>query len=84
MTTKKISSAKRTLLEELSGVRMREHREAKDVPKKLDDNKHIYSTIYYSCLDTGLSPRIISIAVCDVSTWLIWFSTLEDICFIIE
>ena len=69
MTTKKISSAKRTFLKALSSARMQEHREAKDVLKKLGDNKHIYSTIYYSCQDTGLLPRITSIAVCDVSTW---------------
>lgn len=57
-----------------TGVRVSEHREAKSILSKIDNNKSNYCAIHYSCQsfydnDTGLLPRITSIAVCDLDTW---------------
>jgi len=56
----------------ITNIRMREHREAKETLKTIANNKHNYSTIHYSCQsfsDSGLIPRITSIAISNVSTW---------------
>jgi len=53
----------------ITNMRKREHREAKRILEWIEHYKYNYSTIHYSCksfCDTGLIPRITSIAICDV------------------
>jgi len=55
-----------------SNMRMREYREAKQVLKSIEKEKSNFCTIHYSCegfLDSGLIPRITSIAIVDFDTW---------------
>lgn len=74
MKMRLVNLYKRTLGRYTSTMRTEKHKSARDTLALVKKHRTDYCTIHYSCQsfyenDSGLLPRITSIAVCSISTW---------------